>query len=52
MLVLLEYENIFFLCFSKKIGFIFKGKDAMGFDKILDVFYLWLDPEERRQSKI
>jgi hypothetical protein len=23
----------------------------MGFDKILDVFYLWLDPEERRKSK-
>ena len=24
----------------------------MGFEKILDVYYLWLDPEERRQSYI
>ncbi|UJR26727.1 hypothetical protein I4U23_008042 [Adineta vaga] len=32
------------------VGFV-GGKEAMGFDKILDVFYLWLDPEERRQKK-
>jgi hypothetical protein len=30
---------------------VYKGKEAMGFEKILDVFFLWLDPEERRQSK-
>lgn len=29
-----------------------KGKEAMGFDKIIDIFYLWLDPEERRKRKI
>ncbi|CAF3621323.1 unnamed protein product [Rotaria socialis] len=26
------------------------GKEAMGFEKILDVFFLWLDPEERRKK--
>ena len=30
---------------------LFQGKEALGFEKILDVFYLWLDPEERRKSK-
>ncbi|CAF0732257.1 unnamed protein product [Adineta ricciae] len=33
----------------KNVGFV-GGKEAMGFDKILDVFYLWLSPEERRQK--
>ncbi|CAF4570510.1 unnamed protein product [Rotaria sp. Silwood2] len=33
----------------KHVGFV-GGKEAMGFDKILDVFFLWLDPEERRKK--
>ncbi|CAF3398834.1 unnamed protein product [Rotaria sp. Silwood1] len=33
----------------KHVGFV-GGKQAMGFDKILDVFFLWLDPEERRKK--
>ncbi|CAF1023793.1 unnamed protein product [Adineta steineri] len=33
----------------KNVGFV-GGKEAMGFDRILDIFYLWLDPEERRKK--
>ncbi|CAF1016050.1 unnamed protein product [Rotaria sordida] len=33
----------------KHVGFV-GGKEAMGFEKILDVFFLWLDPEERRKK--
>lgn len=40
-----QIENIFLLT-----NVFLQGNDAMGFDKILDVFYLWLDPEERRKS--
>lgn len=33
----------------KNVGFV-GGREGMAFDKILDIYYLWLDPEERRQK--
>ena len=44
MLVFVGVRQWFFLL-NNTIVWLSKGIEAIGFEKILDVFYLWLDPE-------